>query len=106
MPSNGNARLLRHAPYFPVPDVAAATADYERIFGFTTEYVGGSPPEFAIVARDGQAIMLKKVSTTPLVPNEAQGGTWDVFFWVDDARSLHAELSSRGALTVYGPRTT
>ena len=106
MSSAGNPRLLRHAPYFPVPSVAAAVAEYERTLGFTVEYLGGSPPEFAIVARDGHAIMFRQVAEKPLVPNEAQGGTCDVFFWVDDARRLHAELASRGAVAVYGPRNT
>jgi hypothetical protein len=36
-------------------------------------------------------------------PSEAQGGTWDAFFWVRDARALHEELVSRGAVVVYGP---
>jgi len=30
-------------------------------------------------------------------------GTWDVFFWVRDARALHAELLANGADIVYGP---
>ena len=36
-------------------------------------------------------------------PNERQGGTWDVFFWVRDVRALHAELTASGADIVYGP---
>ena len=36
-------------------------------------------------------------------PNEQQGGTWDVFFWVSDIRALHAELVANGADVVYGP---
>ncbi|MGH9146929.1 MAG: hypothetical protein ACRD1Q_09480, partial [Vicinamibacterales bacterium] len=32
-----------------------------------------------------------------------QGGTWDAFFWVRDARALHAELEGKGADVVYGP---
>jgi hypothetical protein len=36
-------------------------------------------------------------------PNERQGGTWDVFFWVRDAHALHAELHANGADIVYGP---
>ena len=36
-------------------------------------------------------------------PNEKQGGTWDVLFWVRDARTLHAELMANGADIVYGP---
>jgi hypothetical protein len=38
-----------------------------------------------------------------IVPIEKQGGTWDAFFWVRDARALHAELRASGADIVYGP---
>jgi hypothetical protein len=34
---------------------------------------------------------------------ESQGGTWDAFFWVDDADALHSELVGKGATIVYGP---
>ena len=48
--------------------------------------------------------MLRRVDAPELIrPNEKQGGTWDAFFWVDDARALHAELAARGADVVYGP---
>jgi hypothetical protein len=95
-------QLLRGAPYFPVPDVDQAVTDYERVFGFTREYVAGTPAEFAMVSRDGQCIMLRRVSGD-ISPNERQGGTWDAFFWVRDAHALHDELKGRGALVVYGP---
>jgi hypothetical protein len=79
-------------------------AFYERVFGFRCEYSGGTPPEFAICSRDGLAIMLRKVSEPArILPNERQGGTWDAFFWVDDAKALHAELAGKGADVVYGP---
>ncbi len=97
-------QLTRHAPYFPVQDVAHSAADYERRLGFKTEYAGGSPPEFAIVSRDGLAIMLRRVSDASLIrPSEAQGGTWDAFFWVDDVDTLFTELRGRGASVVYEP---
>jgi hypothetical protein len=48
--------------------------------------------------------MLRRVEEPATIsPNERQGGTWDVFFWVDDVRGLHAELRERGAEVVYGP---
>jgi uncharacterized glyoxalase superfamily protein PhnB len=98
------AQLVRAAPYFPVADVERAAAHYERVFGFRREYLGGTPPEFAIVSRDGLAIMLRRVADpSRIVPNERQGGTWDAFFWVRDVRALFAELRGRGAEVVYGP---
>ena len=97
-------QVLRSAPYFPVPDVGAATGHYESVLGFRCEYTAGEPAQFAIVSRDGFGIMLRLVpATATIVPNEKQDGTWDAFFWVSDLQSLHAELVSKGATIVYGP---
>ena len=97
-------QLLRSAPYFPVADVEQAASHYERVLGFHREYVGGSPPQFAIVSRDGLPVMLRLVDrSADISPNEKQGGTWDAFFWVRNARALHAELAANGADIVYGP---
>ena len=95
-------RLLRAACYFPVHDVALAVEYYERVFGFRIEYA--ALPHFAIIARDGHALMLREVArNSRIVPNEKQGGTWDAFFWVNDAAALHEELVAKGATIVYGP---
>ena len=102
MPSAPGRQLLRGAPYFPVSDVERAADYYLSVLGFEREY--WAPPFFAIVSRDGQAIMLRSVpDPTRISPNEGQGGTWDAFFWVQDARALHAEMAGRGAETVYAP---
>lgn len=98
------ARLRRHAPYFPVADVARSAAHYVEALGFELEYQAGDPPVFAIVSRDGLAIMFRRVADPALIrPSEAQGGTWDAFCWVDDAEGLHRELLDRGAEVIYGP---
>jgi catechol 2,3-dioxygenase-like lactoylglutathione lyase family enzyme len=100
----GQGQLLRSAPYFPVADVERSASHYERVFGFRREYTGGTPPQFAIVSRDGLSIMLRLVPQPEQIsPNEKQGGTWDAFFWVRDARALHSELRDKGAEIVYGP---
>jgi catechol 2,3-dioxygenase-like lactoylglutathione lyase family enzyme len=97
-------QLLRSAPYFPVANLERSTSHYERVLGFRREYTGGVPPQFAILSRDGLSIMLRLVpAPVSISPNEMQGGTWDVFFWVRDARALHAELVAAGADIVYGP---
>jgi uncharacterized glyoxalase superfamily protein PhnB len=96
-------QLLRSAPYFPVADVEHAAAHYERVLGFTSEYAAGSPAQFVIVTRDGLSIMFRRVpDASRISPNERQGGTWDVFFWVRDVRALHAELVAKGAEIAYG----
>jgi catechol 2,3-dioxygenase-like lactoylglutathione lyase family enzyme len=97
-------QLLRSAPYFPVADLERSAAHYERVFGFQSDYSGGTPPHFAILSRDGLSIMLRLVAAPEHIsPNEQQGGTWDVFFWVRDARALLAEMGGKGADIVYGP---
>ena len=102
MSSSEARQLLRGAPYFPVADVERAADYYVSVLGFEKEY--WAPPHFAIVSRDGHPIMLRVVPDPErIAPNEGQGGTWDAFFWVMDARALHAELEGRGAETVYAP---
>jgi hypothetical protein len=96
--------LLRSAPYFPVADVEQSASYYKRVLGFQRDYSAGTPPQFAIVSRDGLSIMLRLVSAPEKIcPNERQGGTWDAFFWVSDVLGLHEELRRNGADVVYGP---
>jgi catechol 2,3-dioxygenase-like lactoylglutathione lyase family enzyme len=87
-----------------VADVERSAAHYEQVLGFHRDYVAGTPPQFAILSRDGLSIMLRLVPVPErIIPNEKQGGTWDAFFWVRDAQALHAELQGKGADVVYGP---
>ena len=76
MTSPTTSQLLRSAPYFPVADLEQSVAHYERVLGFHREYVGGAPPQFAIMSRDSLPIMLRLVPASEhLSPNEKQGGT-------------------------------
>jgi catechol 2,3-dioxygenase-like lactoylglutathione lyase family enzyme len=102
MPSAGPARIVRAAPYLLVPDVARAGAYYQNVLGFEREYAAGEPPEFAIYSRDGHPIMLRRAPDPGrVVPVERQGGTWDVFYWVEGLDALDAELKQRGAAFAY-----
>jgi predicted enzyme related to lactoylglutathione lyase len=84
--------------------VERSVAFYDQMLGFQCEYSAGTPLDFAICSRDGLGIMLRRVSAPDLiVPNEKQGGTWDAFFWVNDAAGLCAEFTANGADIVYGP---
>jgi predicted enzyme related to lactoylglutathione lyase len=104
MSSNQSPKLLRAAPYFPVTDVERSMNFYDQVLGFRCEYSAGVPLQFAICSRDGLPVMLRRVDDSAVVvPNEKQGGTWDAFFWVNDADALHSELSSKGADIAYGP---
>lgn len=96
--------IIRGAPYFLAPDVSTIGAYYEKVLGFRGEYSAGDPPEFAIHARGGATIMFRRAPDPGLIcPNESQGGTWDVFFWVDAVDALYEELKARGAIIVYPP---
>ena len=98
------SHLLRSAPYFLVADVQRSATFYAGVLGFQCDYMAGSPPEFAICSRDGLAVMFRRASDPDLIrPIEAQGGTWDAFFWVDDAVGLHDEFVEKMATVVYGP---
>ena len=98
MPDTPVAGILRGAPYFLVPDVARAGAYYQRVLGFRCEYAAGDPPEFAIYSRSGSPVMFRRALDPGLIcPNEQQGGTWDVFYWVDAVEPLHDELKGAGA---------
>ena len=104
MPSATPARIVRGAPYFLVPDVAAAGDYYRDVLGFEREYAAGDPPEFAIYSRNGVAIMFRRAVDPALIrPNEQQGGTWDVFYWVESLDALFEELTRLGATVVYAP---
>jgi uncharacterized glyoxalase superfamily protein PhnB len=48
--------------------------------------------------------MFRRVADASVIaPNERQGGTWDVFYWVRDVDALCAELTERGATVAYPP---
>ena len=67
-------QLLRGAPYFPVTDLDRAMRYYEDVLGFSVDYAGGEPPQFAIMSRDDLPIMLRLISASHVVrPNESQG---------------------------------
>jgi len=104
MSPRAQKRIIRSAPYFPVPDVASIGRYYRDVLGFRCEYSAGDPPEFAVYVRDAASLMFRRVADPRLIrPNEKQGGTWDVFLWVDEVDALFEELRSSGAEMVYAP---
>ena len=97
------ADILRAAPYFPVADVSAIGAYYQTVLGFACEYTAGNPAEFAVYSRSSPLMFRRVESPGAIVPNERQGGTWDVFFWVSDVDGLYRELTAKAAVIVYEP---
>lgn len=98
------ATIQRSATYFPVPNVATTAEYYGDVLGFRRDYAAGEPMEFAICSRGGCALMFRRAANgIAIVPNEQQGGTWDVFCWVDDLDALYDEVASKGVAVVYPP---
>ena len=107
MPIKETRQLLRSAPYFPVGNLEQSVEHYERVLGFRREYVGGTPPQFAIMSRDGLPIMLRVVPAPERIqPNERQGGTWDAFFWVSSGTGGRMSSTDRSSRRPIGWRSS
>lgn len=97
-------RLKRHAPYFLVEDVESTGDFYTNVLGFERDYIAGDPAEFAIYSRDALSVMFRrKPESEEILPNEMRGGTWDLFFWVENLEVLFDEFKVNQAQIVYGP---
>ncbi len=99
------ARLTGCAPILLVRDVAAAANHYRDVLGFSYDRFFGQPPDFVILTRDGQHLMLKQaVDAKDVVPHwTVSPKTSDVYFWVAEVDALHAEFVAKGAKIDYGP---
>jgi predicted enzyme related to lactoylglutathione lyase len=81
-----------------------ATAEYYRdVLGFTFDQIYGDPPSFVIVQRDGARVMFRQGEPPPFNGAVTPAFPADVFFDVDDAEALAAELRARGAEVLGGP---
>lgn len=98
-----SAKLLSSAPVLLVKDVVAAANYYRDKVGFEYDEFFGDPPGFVILHRDGLCLMLRQVKDeSNVVPNfQIVENLWDVYFWVDDAEAMFADLSTRGAIIDY-----
>jgi predicted enzyme related to lactoylglutathione lyase len=98
-------KLTAICPQFIVPDVVAAAEYYRDVFGFQILGYFLDPPVFAMVARDAAEIHFGKAdSAAPASPNVTRRKiATDVYIWVTDLDTLHAELKQRGAKIIEGP---
>jgi Glyoxalase/Bleomycin resistance protein/Dioxygenase superfamily len=88
--------LKRVAPIFPVRDLRASLAHYERLGFATREYVGGG---YGYAIRDGVEIHLGVVpDTRPTTKHSA-------YLWVDDADAL-AQAWRAAGVEIHGPEDT
>jgi uncharacterized glyoxalase superfamily protein PhnB len=64
----------------------------------------GEPPTFCICQRDGVEVALSQVGPgDEFKPNGAYDGRMDAYFWVNDADTLCAEMTGKGADVVCEP---
>jgi hypothetical protein len=80
--------LQRVAPIFPVRDLSASLAHYQRLGFATREYEGGG---YGYATRDGIEIHLG------VVPDDDTRTTTAAYVWVDDADELAHAWRSAGA---------
>ena len=97
-------RVIGSAPILLVADVVASANYYRDKVGFSYERFWGEPPCFCILWRDRFHLMLSQVDdASVIVPHyKIVENLWNVYFWVDDAEAMHAELVRRGANIDYG----
>ncbi len=98
-----NARITGSAPILLVKDVVASANYYRDRVGFSYEQIFGEPPRFCILERDDFRLMLQQVEDPRyIVPHyKAAENMWNVYFWVDDAEKIYAELLASGATIDY-----
>ena len=97
------SKIVGSAPVLLVKDVVASANYYRDKVGFCYERFWGEPPCFCILWRDSFNLMLSQVEDgAGIVPHyKLVEKMWNVYFWVNDARGLYEELTSRGATIDY-----
>ncbi|MBI1255952.1 MAG: bleomycin resistance protein [Chloroflexi bacterium] len=97
------AAITGSAPVLLVRDVVQAAAYFRDKLGFHDHRLYNEPPNFAILRRDGMAVMLSQLGAEQtVVPNwKVVEKMWDVYFWVDDVEAFYAEFQASGAIIDY-----
>lgn len=92
-------RLRASAAVLMVRDVIRSAEYYRDVLGFAFERYWGEPPCFVMLYRDELCLMLKQALPPQQVLPNGVGAEreWNVYFWVTQADSLHAEFLQRGA---------
>lgn len=101
----------RASPILGVPNVRQAAQYYRDVLGFHLDPAIGvfqpSPDEpggvYAIVKRSGVWIHFQ-IRREPIPPRQRGPFERDVYLYVQDLATLHAELLQRGATILHPPR--
>jgi uncharacterized glyoxalase superfamily protein PhnB len=96
-------KITASAPILLVKDVVKSAEYFRDKVGFTDQNLYGHPPNFAILRRDGIALMLAQAPAEHTeVPHwKIIEKMWNVYFWVDDADAIYAEFQNSGAIIDY-----
>ena len=95
-----NKLILGSAPLFLVSDLLLSVDYYCDVLGFSRPFLWGDPPGFAMPKRDDLIVMLQQAADKGVRNN---GGMWDAYFWVQDARHLFESFRAKGAIVAYEP---
>ena len=95
-------KLLASAAILLVKDVVHSANWYRDKLGFTINGLYHHPPQFAIISRDGQYIMLQKTPPELIRPNwKIVDKTNNIYFWVEDVDTLYQQFIDSGATIDY-----
>lgn len=97
------AKILGVAPILLVRDIRAAADYYRDKLGFSYDRLWGDPPDFCMVQRDGNTVMLSQAPThAEIVPHwKVVHQMWNAYFWVDDVDAIYEEYQASGATIDY-----
>lgn len=97
------AKITASAPILLVKDILQSAAYFRDKLGFTDQSLYGEPTNFAIIRRDGFAIMLAQLGDGQSVQPywRVVDKMWNIYFWVDDADALYEEFGKSGAIIDY-----
>ena len=83
-------------PLFFTIDIPGTLAYYRDKLGFECIGTWQEPPQYAIVARDQQAIHFRCAEPPTANPNKYSDELLDAYISIKDADSLYAEYAARG----------
>ena len=102
---NPKPLMIATAATLPVSDLANSIAWYVDHLGFERPGDDADKFGFAVLEREGAAIMLKQADSAR-APNRASTpglDLFDAYVWISDVAALDAELERRGTGKVEGP---
>jgi uncharacterized glyoxalase superfamily protein PhnB len=83
-------------PVFFTLNIPATLVYYQEKLGFECLGTWQDPPEYAIVARDQQAIHFRCAAPPTPNPDKYADELLDAYLFIEDTDALHAEYAARG----------